>query len=71
MLIFSLLRSEQNLKHKVNKNTQQKLYVRHHLKVAFYNEMIRDAPGAMKSVKSVNKHSWLFSFLSRLEIIDA
>ena len=37
-----------NLKHKVNKSSQPRLYVRHHFKVAYYAEVCRDYPSALK-----------------------
>jgi len=37
-----------SLKHKVSKTTQQKLYVRHHFKTAFFAEMIKDLQTANK-----------------------
>jgi hypothetical protein len=41
-----------NLKHKVNKSNQQRLYVRHHFKVAYYAEVCRDYPSALKYYRS-------------------
>ncbi len=35
-------------KHKVSQSSQPALYVRHHFKVAFYNEMIADYTAALK-----------------------